>query len=111
MRGRISDPGLVGQHIARDCALSLRSLHRAFAGEGRTFAGVLRELRIAEAERVLRDHRFAAVALVEIAQRCGYADASNFARQFRRLRGVSPGVFREHALKPSASTMSLACSA
>ena len=97
MRGRISDAGLVGQDVARDCALSLRSLHRAFAAEGRTFAGVLREMRVAEADRMLGDRRFAAVAVVEIAQRCGYADASNFARQFRRLRGVSPGAFRKHA--------------
>jgi AraC family transcriptional regulator, positive regulator of tynA and feaB len=94
MREHLSDSSLVARTVATHCALSLRSLHRAFASQGRTFAGVLREIRLAEAHRMLADGRFARHGVADIAQRCGYADASHFSSQFRRALGVSPGAFR-----------------
>jgi AraC family transcriptional regulator, positive regulator of tynA and feaB len=97
MRERLAEAGLSAGHVAQDCALSLRSLHRAFAGEQRTFAGVLHGLRLAEAERMLADRRFARVSVAEIGLRCGYAEPSHFARRFRQGRGLSPGAFREAA--------------
>ena len=94
MRERLSEPGLLASDVALQAALSLRSLHRAFAAEGRTFAGVLREMRLAEAARMLADRHFARLPMAEISRRCGYADTSRFAQQFRRARGCSPGLFR-----------------
>ncbi len=97
MRERLGDAGLVARDVAQQGALSLRSLHRAFAAEGRTFAGVLRDLRLAEAERMLGDRRFSRLSVAEIAQRCGFVDPSHFARQFRRVRGQGPGALRARA--------------
>lgn len=94
MSERLCEAGLLAQDIARDAAMSLRSLHRAFAAEGRTFAGVLHELRIAQAERMLGDRRFARLSVNEIGQRCGYAEPSHFARRFKRSRKLSPSAFR-----------------
>ena len=94
MRERLCEAGLLAHDIARDAALSVRSLHRAFATEGRTFAGVLHELRLSQAERMLGDRRFARLSVAEIGLRCGYAEPSHFARRFRQSRRLSPSAFR-----------------
>ena len=94
MRERLSDANLVSQDVALACAVSLRSLNRAFAAKGRTFSGVLRELRLSEAQRLLSDPHFRGLTVAEVAHRCGYSDGSHFARQFRRALGCSPGAFR-----------------
>jgi hypothetical protein len=45
IRARIDQPGLSAPALAQEAGVSLRTLHRAFAAQGHTFAGALRELR------------------------------------------------------------------
>jgi AraC family transcriptional regulator, positive regulator of tynA and feaB len=97
IRAGLSVPGLVASDIAVECGVSLRSLHRAFAGHRRSFAGMLMQLRIDEATRMLVDRRFGHLTLAEIGRRCGFLDGSHFARQFRRLRQIGPRDFRVSA--------------
>jgi AraC-like DNA-binding protein len=97
VRCRMCKPGLVASEIARECAVSLRTLHRTFASHGRTFAGVLMEQRVDAAARMLADPRFRHLTIAEVARRCGFLDPSHFARQFRRLRKVGPREFRARA--------------
>lgn len=99
LRERISSTHLVAQEVATHSAVSLRSLHRAFAAHGETFAGVLRDMRLAEAKRMLADPRFRTLTVAEVAQRCGYADVSHFARQFRLSAGQAPGAFRTRVVR------------
>ena len=94
IRSRLDTPGLVASEVAHACSISLRTLHRTFAANGRTFAGVLMRLRIDEAARMLLDRRFAHLTVAEIGRRCGFLDASHFTRQFRRLRNACPRQFR-----------------
>ena len=95
VRSRLSKPGLVASEIAATCNVSLRTLHRVFAAEDRTFAGVLMRERIDAAARMLADKRFRGLTVAEIGRRCGFADGSHFARQFRRLRHTRPQQFRD----------------
>lgn len=94
LRARLAEPGLVACDIARDSRTSLRSLHRAFAAEGCTFAGTLMQLRVEEAARMLSQRRFDRLSIAEIARRCGFSDGSHFSRVFKQVRGVSPKTFR-----------------
>jgi AraC-like DNA-binding protein len=61
---------------------------------GRTVGEWILEYRMAEARRRLRgtDER-----VDIIAERVGYADATHFIRQFRRLHGVTPAAWRRRA--------------
>ncbi|HEX8824910.1 MAG TPA: AraC family transcriptional regulator [Archangium sp.] len=61
---------------------------------GRTVGEWILEYRMAEARRRLRgtDER-----VDIIAERVGYADATHFIRQFRRLHGVTPAAWRRQA--------------
>jgi AraC family transcriptional regulator, positive regulator of tynA and feaB len=90
----LEDTNLVASVVAKDCAISLRSLHRAFAIEGKTFASVLLEMRLTQAERMLGDHRFAKLTIADVASRCGYAEPSHFAKQFSQRSGKTPGLYR-----------------
>lgn len=94
MRERLADPRLCAADVAPAAGTSLRSMHRAFASENRTFAGTLMAMRIAEGSRMLADPRFARVTIGEIARRCGFIDPSHFTRQIRRAHGVSAKALR-----------------
>lgn len=91
---RLSKPGLVASEVAGACDISLRTLHRLFAMNARTFAGVLMQKRIQMAGDMLADRRFHPLTIAEIGRRCGFLDASHFARQFRRVRNMGPREFR-----------------
>lgn len=95
IRSRLAKPGLVASEVAQACSVSLRTIHRTFAANGRTFAGALIKVRIDEATRLLTDQRFRHLAVAEIGRRCGFLDPSHFARQFRRLRKLGPREFRK----------------
>ncbi len=99
LREHLGHPGVCAADIAAMCAVSLRTLHRAFAAEKRTFGSVLLQLRVDEAARMLGDRRFARLTIAAIAARCGFVDASHFARSFRRLRGIGPRAHRSGALR------------
>ncbi|EJE53521.1 transcriptional regulator containing an amidase domain and an AraC-type DNA-binding HTH domain [Acidovorax sp. CF316] len=94
MAARIDQGGLSAQVLADETGISLRTLHRAFAARGSTFAGTLRQLRLARAGDLLRRPQLAHVSVAEIGRRCGFADASHFARAFQRAMGMSPAAWR-----------------
>jgi AraC-like DNA-binding protein len=48
---------------------------------------------------MLGQPRFRRLSVAEIGRRCGFSDASHFARQFVRLRGLAPRAFRAQALR------------
>jgi AraC family transcriptional regulator of arabinose operon len=78
--------------MARLAALSPSQLHRSF----KTRFGVspitwLRSERINRARRLLADR---ALSIAEVGRRCGYPDPYHFSRDFRRLCGQSPSLFR-----------------
>jgi len=94
LRGRIDQPGVSAHALAQEASVSLRTLHRAFAAQGGTFAGTLRQMRLVRAGELLRRPQLAHVAVAEIGRRCGFADASHFARAFQRAMGVPPAQWR-----------------
>jgi len=76
---------------AERLGISLRSLYRSLSAAGCSYRGLLDEARCERACRLLRETD----ASVEgIAERLGYADASNFSRCFRRWCGQTPSTYR-----------------
>lgn len=60
----------------------------------------LRQQNMALAEALLRDGR---LRVLDIAEMCGYANASNFTAAFREFTGMVPSVYRGHAPIDAAS--------
>src|SRR5918998_5000379 len=78
--------------IARRVASSRRQLQRAYAEIGKTtFREHLTAVRMERAAELLATRMF---TVREVAHRVGYRQPAQFAKAFRRHRGVSPSDFR-----------------
>jgi len=91
---------LVIADVAEACGESLRQLQRRFhSAFGSTPQEFLIKTRVLTAARLLEE---TAVTASEIAQRCGFVDASAFASQFRQRTVLSPLAYRRaHVGTPS----------
>lgn len=82
--------------VAELCGMSTQRFSREFkAAFGTTFQEYLRDCRLGEARRLLANP---AVPIADVAAMTGFADASYFARLFRRYQGHTPTGFRQLAL-------------
>ena len=78
--------------IARRVASSRRQLQRAYAEIGKTtFRDHLTRVRMDRAAELLATRMF---TVREVAHRVGYRQPAQFAKAFRRHRGVAPSDFR-----------------
>ena len=81
--------------IARRVASSRRQLQRAYAEiGGTTFRDHLTGVRMDRAAEMLATRT---LTVREVAQRVGYRQPAQFAKAFRRRRGVAPSDFRSGA--------------
>ena len=94
IRERHAEPGLGAAAVAAGLGIGERTLHRALAAGGQTFAQQLMACRMDAARRLLADARFDRLAVGEIGRRVGLLDPSHFVRAFRRAAGVTPGALR-----------------
>lgn len=91
MRADLATPLPVRELSAR-CSLSEPQFRRIFLRVlGRSPVQYLRQLRMEEACRLLRDQ---ALPVAEIARLVGYSEPAFFSRTFTRLMGTTPGRFR-----------------
>lgn len=77
--------------IARELAVSPRTLRRRLAEEGVQFSQLLEATQFADARKLL-DNDFLEIG--EIAFRLGYRERASFTRAFRRWYGESPSQYR-----------------
>jgi AraC family transcriptional regulator, regulatory protein of adaptative response / methylphosphotriester-DNA alkyltransferase methyltransferase len=81
--------------IARRVASSRRQLQRAYAEiGGTTFRDHLTAVRMERAAELLTRR---SVTVREVAHRVGYRQPAQFAKAFRRHRGLAPSAFRSRA--------------
>ena len=78
--------------IARALGPSERTLARKLAGAGKTYRGVVDEVRMTMARDCLMQER---TRVQEIARQLGYSEDSAFIRAFRSHFGVSPAKWRQ----------------
>lgn len=91
----LGDPELTPPNIAAAHHISLRTLHRVFAGEEATVAGLVRRRRLERCRRDLADPLLAGQAVRLIAARWGFTDKAHFSRAFRAAYGHSPQAYRD----------------
>lgn len=100
----LADDELSPATVARELAVSVRTLHRAFAGTGESVAGHIRGRRL---ERARFD--LAAPAgpptISEVAARWHFSHGSHFTREFKKRYGLTPIQFtRSLGATPTGST-------
>jgi AraC-like DNA-binding protein len=91
IRRDFSKPLLI-EDVAKSCGQSLRQLQRRFQSAfGITPQEFLLKTRVLAAVRLLEETSQTAS---EIAQQCGFVDASSFTQHFRKRMGEAPAVYR-----------------
>lgn len=91
--GRLGDPDLTPAVVAAELAVSVRTLHAAFAGSGTTVAAHIRRRRIEVAAELLRGRHPPSVAAT--AALVGFRRSDVFSRAFRAELGTSPVRYRD----------------
>jgi AraC-like DNA-binding protein len=80
--------------VARSLGLSVRSLRRRLAAEGKSYKSVESEARATVAKRLLREKR---CTIQEAAYELGFSDTTTFHRAFKLWTGTTPNAYREKA--------------
>jgi AraC-like DNA-binding protein len=94
LRAAVSDGRPSVSLLARRLGIGPRSLQRRLAEEGTSFRELLGAVRRELALEYLRDRR---MPIATIADRLGFADATELQRAFRAWTGLSPGRYRRSA--------------
>jgi AraC family transcriptional regulator len=88
------------QHVAQACELSVSHFARAFKTTFRKPPHHwLTERRVEKAQDLMMNSH---LPLAEIAIRCGFGDQSALNRSFKRVHGVSPGIWRRRTNRSSS---------
>ena len=90
----LGDAYLTPAEIASSQHISTRYLHKIFQAEGTTVSAWIRQRRLENCGRDLRDPRLAGRSVSAIAARWGLPDAAHFSRLFRSTFGTSPRDYR-----------------
>ena len=100
VEGRLGDPELCPAVVARGVGVSVRHLHRLFAGAGGGSLGDwVRHSRLERCAGDLRDPAMAHESLTEIAFRWGFNDSAHFSRSFRAAFHQTPRDYRARHLQ------------
>ncbi|KHT27986.1 helix-turn-helix domain-containing protein [Pectobacterium carotovorum] len=97
-----TDPSMTLQRLGRRMGIPLRRLSETINRvHGRNFSQVMNEYRIEEAKRLLSQTD---ARITDIMLESGFQTKSNFNREFLRLTGMSPSVWRsQHPLRAQAT--------
>ena len=90
----LHDHELSIKKVAQALNLSPGHIHRLFKFEPERFGTWMWSQRLFVCKKALRDPAKARLSVSEIAFRCGFNDASHFARVFRQKFGMSPSEWR-----------------
>lgn len=98
----LADPAIRLAGAANEVGMSESAFSRYFTKiSGQTFSDTVRKLRLAQAGKLLRETPLPVAA---IAHRVGYANLSNFNRQFRSHHGATPRDLRRRATRRVPAT-------
>lgn len=90
----LTDVDLVPHRVAREAAVSLRTLNRLFAAEGGSVGGWIRNQRLERCRADLHDPCKVHRSIGQIGAMWGFLDAAHFSRTFKDAFGCSPRAYR-----------------
>ncbi|GID92038.1 helix-turn-helix domain-containing protein [Amorphoplanes digitatis] len=93
----LADDDLCPAATARRLGISVRGLHRLFAGQERSYSATVRRLRLEQTLRDLRDPARRHLRVIDVAADAGFADVAGYHRAFRREFGRTPAQVRAGA--------------
>jgi AraC-like DNA-binding protein len=98
---RLGDPALSPGQVAAAHHISLRYLHRIFAGQQTTVGTWIRSRRLDHCRRDLVDPVLAGRPVGAVGAGWGFIDPTQFGRAFRSAYGVTPSEYRRMYARPA----------
>lgn len=94
VRDRFEDPNVTPDDVAAEAGISRRYLQKLFAMRNTTYTNFINSVRLDHVSRLLQRRALlsATQPISAIAYSCGFGNYANFARQFQKRFGHSPGV-------------------
>jgi AraC family transcriptional regulator, positive regulator of tynA and feaB len=94
VRERFGDPDVTPDDVAAEAGISRRYLQKLFAMRDLTYTEFINSVRLDHVARLLRRRALLGTTqpISAIAYSCGFGNYANFARQFQRRFGHSPGI-------------------
>lgn len=89
----LDDESLTIEKVAREMAVSVRTLQKRLEAEGVVFSDLLRDIRQRLAEKYLREN----YSVEQITYLLGFSEPSVFRKSFKKWLGVTPREYREGA--------------
>lgn len=89
LKENLNNKELTATEVASVFSISSRQLNNIYSPSGTTVMARLKELRLSEAARKLREHRYQKRSVREISELCGFGSFENFCRSFKSHFGVS----------------------
>ena len=90
---RLDDEGLTIDKVAKEMAVSVRTLQNRLDAEGVIFSDLLKDIRQRLAQKYLREN----YSVEQITYLLGFSEPSVFRKAFKKWSGVTPREFREIA--------------
>jgi AraC-like DNA-binding protein len=90
---RLDDESLTIRKVAKEMAVSVRTLQNRLKEEGVVFSDLLTEIRERLAKKYLREN----MTVEEITYLLGYSEPSSFRKAFKKWSGITPKEFRERS--------------
>jgi len=94
---RLDDESLTIKKVAREMAVSVRTLQTRLEAEGVVFSDLLRDIRQRLARKYLRED----YSVEQITYLLGFSEPSVFRKSFKKWLGVTPGEYRQGAFTSS----------
>ena len=94
VRDRFEDPNVAPDDVAAEAGISRRYLQKLFAMRNMTYTNFINSVRLDRVAHLLQRRALlgATQPISAIAYSCGFGNYANFARQFQKRFGHSPGV-------------------
>lgn len=93
----LNNPNISLQIVAEEFNITTSYLSYFFKEKtGNNFSDYLRKLRISYAEILLKDHK---KSIKEIAYEIGYVNSNVFIRNFKKVKGLTPGQYRDMGIE------------
>jgi AraC-like DNA-binding protein len=89
----LDDEGLSIEKVAKEMAISVRTLQKQLKEEGVIFSDLLREIRQKLAQKYLREN----YSVEQITYLLGFSEPSAFRKAFKKWSGVTPREYREQS--------------
>jgi AraC-like DNA-binding protein len=91
---QLDDEGLSIQKVAKEMAVSVRTLQNHLEAEGVAFSDLLRDIREKLAKKYLHEN----YTVEQITYLLGFSEPSVFRKAFKKWSGITPKEFREESL-------------